>query len=117
VLLVSRAKYRDWSFPKGKRHDGEDDETCALREVEEETGLRCELGPAVGTTEYVDRHGRPKVVRWFLMRTPEADEEPTAGHEVARVRWATIPDALASLTWERDAELLRRSVAALASSG
>ena len=44
VLLVHRPKYDDWTFPKGKAEDGETDEECALREVVEETGLRCELG-------------------------------------------------------------------------
>ncbi len=44
VLVVHRPQYDDWSFPKGKASAGETDEACALREVEEETGLRCTLG-------------------------------------------------------------------------
>ena len=40
----SSPEYDDWSFPKGKAKAGETDEACALREVEEETGLLCELG-------------------------------------------------------------------------
>jgi 8-oxo-dGTP pyrophosphatase MutT (NUDIX family) len=43
VLLVHRPKYDDWTFPKGKAEDGETDEACALREVEEETGFTCAL--------------------------------------------------------------------------
>jgi 8-oxo-dGTP diphosphatase len=39
LLLVHRPKYDDWSFPKGKCEDDEPDEDCALREIEEETGL------------------------------------------------------------------------------
>ena len=105
VLLVSRRKYGDWSFPKGKNEEGEDDAACALREVEEETGLRCELGPEVGTTEYLDAQGRPKIVRWFLM-SPPPGREPVARNEVADVRWATVPEARGLLTWERDATLL-----------
>jgi 8-oxo-dGTP pyrophosphatase MutT (NUDIX family) len=110
VLLVSRAKYGDWSLPKGKCIPGEDDRACALREIEEETGLRGELGPEVGTTEYIDGHGRPKVVRWFLMRALPS-QEAAPGNEVAAVRWATVPEALELLTWERDAELLRSAAA------
>ncbi len=44
VLLIHRPHRRDWTFPKGKVDAGETDEACALREVEEETALRCVLG-------------------------------------------------------------------------
>ena len=43
VLVVHRPRYDDWSIPKGKRDPGETDEQCAVREVEEETGVRCAL--------------------------------------------------------------------------
>ena len=43
VLVVHRPAYGDWTFPKGKCERGESDEDCARREVEEETGLVCEL--------------------------------------------------------------------------
>jgi 8-oxo-dGTP pyrophosphatase MutT (NUDIX family) len=104
VLLVSRAKYGDWSFPKGKRRAGEDDVACALREVEEETGLRCALERELGFTAYVDGSGRDKVVRWYLMRPPDADA--VAANEIAQVRWASLDDAARLLTWKRDVELL-----------
>ena len=57
VLLVHRPKYDDWSFPKGKLEDGESWEDGAVREVEEETGLRCELGAFVGSTSYLGPAG------------------------------------------------------------
>ena len=43
MLLVHRPKYGDWTFPKGKLAPGESFEEAALREVEEETGVRAEL--------------------------------------------------------------------------
>src|SRR5215468_3875790 len=67
MLLIHRPEYEDWSFPKGKLVDGESWEEGALREVEEETGLRCELGEEAGRTRYVDSRGRNKEVRYFLM--------------------------------------------------
>jgi 8-oxo-dGTP diphosphatase len=104
VLLVSRRKYGDWSFPKGKNHSGEDDEACALREVEEETDLRCTIVRELGRTAYLDSLGRDKVVRWYLMRPP--DQEPEPANEIAEVRWATLDEAAELLTWRHDAELL-----------
>ena len=67
VLLVHRPRYDDWSLPKGKLEPGESWQTAAAREVEEETGLRCELGEEVGRTHYLDRHGREKEVRYYRM--------------------------------------------------
>ena len=67
VVVVHRPKYDDWSFPKGKAHPGESDEECALREIDEETGLRVQLGEELATTTYVDAKGRPKRVRWWRM--------------------------------------------------
>lgn len=109
VALVHRPRYDDWSFPKGKLDGDEDEASAALREVEEETGLRCRLGHSVGAVTYLDRRGRPKVVRYFEM---EADGEAfTAGSEVDEVRWVPLAQAEAALTYPHDRGLLRRVVA------
>ena len=106
LLLVHRPKYDDWTFPKGKCEPGEPDEACALREVEEETGLRCELGDELASTSYVDAKGRPKVVRYWLMRPLDGEFAPT--EEVDEVRWETPDEAASLLTWERDLGVLER---------
>jgi 8-oxo-dGTP pyrophosphatase MutT (NUDIX family) len=102
VLVVHRPRYDDWSFPKGKLEPGESWEAAALREVEEETGLACELGGDAGTTHYRVR-GEPKEVRYFLMTTAD---EPRAQNEVDELRWVTPADAAALLTHDYDRELL-----------
>jgi len=105
VLLVHRPAYDDWTFPKGKVEPGETDEECAVREVEEETGLRCSLGRELPSTEYVDGKGRPKAVRYWQMEVVGGTLQ--FEHEVDEARWVALSDAAAMLTYERDEALLR----------
>ena len=104
VLVVHRPKYDDWSFPKGKAEPGEADEACALREVGEETGLRCELVEELPSTEYVDSSGRPKRVRYWLMR--RAGGRLECVNEVDEALWVTPRRARQLLSYERDRPLL-----------
>ena len=105
VLLVHRSRYDDWSLPKGKLEPGESWQTAALREIEEETGLRCALGDEVGRTHYVDSQGRDKEVRYYRMTT---SGEPAAQNEVDEVRWVDLAEVRGLLSYERDVELLSR---------
>lgn len=104
VLLVHRDEQRDWSFPKGKREPGETDEQCALREVEEETGLRCTLAGELPSVSYHDKRGRVKVVRYWAMAAIAGDAAPH--NEVDAVRWLDVDAAASLLTYPRDRELL-----------
>jgi 8-oxo-dGTP diphosphatase len=104
VLLVHRPRYHDWTFPKGKADPGESDEDCARREVEEETGLRCELERELPSTSYVDGHGRQKLVRYWLMRP--VGGELRFEHEVDGADWLPPEEARARLSYERDAAVL-----------
>jgi 8-oxo-dGTP diphosphatase len=105
ILVVHRPKYDDWSFPKGKLDPGETFEHGAIREVEEETGVRCELGAELRSHRYVDRNGRDKLVRYWMMTVVEAQpREPD--DEVDEVRWVAARDAPALLSYHADHELV-----------
>ncbi len=105
VLLVHRPRYDDWSIPKGKRDPGETDEDCAVREVLEETGLRCRPGDEVARSEYVDRKGRAKRVRYWTMRAErEGSFEPNA--EVDELRWLSPRKAADLVSYAADAVIL-----------
>ncbi len=112
VILVHRPKYDDWSLPKGKLHEGEDEADAAIREVEEETGLRCRLGPELPSSSYQDRFGRDKTVRYWAM-TPIVGEAGDVSStfvpndEVDDVRWLPVDDAADLLSYDRDREVLR----------
>ncbi len=109
ILAVHRPRYDDWTLPKGKCEPGESDEACALREVEEETGLVCELGDEVAVVEYKDRAGRQKRVRYFAM-TPREGAEAGADNEIDAVRWLTPREAPGTLTYRRDVEIAERAL-------
>jgi 8-oxo-dGTP diphosphatase len=106
VLLIHRPRYGDWSFPKGKaKGEAEGDEETAVREVEEEVGLRLEPGPELESTRYRDSKGRQKVVRYWAMELPDG-EDAIAGDGVDEVRWAGLVEAEQQLTWDRDVVVL-----------
>jgi 8-oxo-dGTP pyrophosphatase MutT (NUDIX family) len=104
ILLIHRSGRDDWTFPKGKLAAGETDEACALREVEEETALRCTLVEEMTTTNYVDRKGRFKTVRYWIMLPIGGYAMPQ--NEVDDVQWARLAQAVERLTYERDRTLL-----------
>jgi 8-oxo-dGTP diphosphatase len=108
VLLVHRPRYDDWSLPKGKADPGERDEETALREVEEETGLRCSLGAPAGRTRYRDSKGRDKVVHYWLME-PETDTAFVPNDEVDEVRWCSVAEAVDRLSYAHDRKLLSKA--------
>ena len=104
IVVVHRPAYDDWTLPKGKVDSDETPEECALREVKEETGFRCELGRPVGCTAYVDRRGRNKVACYWVMEVISGRFRP--GGEVDRMLWLPVTDAVKRLTYERDKALI-----------
>jgi 8-oxo-dGTP pyrophosphatase MutT (NUDIX family) len=107
IILVHRPRYDDWSFPKGKLDRGESFEAAAVREVAEETGLVCELGHELPSTEYLDPKGRRKLVRYWAMRIV-ATAPWSPNDEIDQRRWATFDEAEAMLTYAHDKVLLDR---------
>jgi 8-oxo-dGTP diphosphatase len=105
LAVVHRPRYDDWSFPKGKLDAGEGWEDAALREVEEETGLRCRLLHELPSTGYTDRKGRPKAVRYWLMEP--AGGSFAANAEVDELRWLPPAQAEGLLSYPHDRELVR----------
>lgn len=110
ILLIHRPGYDDWTFPKGKLDPGESAEAAALREVAEETGLRCRIITKLASSNYVYRTRsrgleRPKVVHYFLMQRVSG-EITVPPDEVDEADWFTINDAARKLTYSQDRELL-----------
>lgn len=96
----------DWSLPKGKLEDGERHRDAALREVHEETGMRCTLGDRLTEITYDTPKGEDKRVRWWAM-TVDRDDGFTPNREIDDRRWVTVAEARALLTWGTDRSLLQ----------
>ncbi len=97
ILMIYRKGY--WDLPKGKLDEGESIEQCAIREVQEETGLQTiQLGNFICTTyhEYFDPFLQEEVIKethWFSMKitdnqplVPQVEENITAIEWVDSIR-------------------------------
>jgi 8-oxo-dGTP pyrophosphatase MutT (NUDIX family) len=107
ILLVHRPRYDDWSLPKGKLDPGESHKQAAVREVREETGLRCVLGARLLVTSY-DTVDGPKRVKWWAMDPEDPDaplgaDDPT---EVDALAWVPLGEASERLTHGTDRDVL-----------
>ena len=113
VLAIHRPRYDDWSWPKGKLESGESHRDAAVREVAEETGLRCRTDVELPEIRYSDRKGRAKRVRYWLMEPTEGSF--AANDEVDAIRWLAIDhDVCELLSYDHDLVVLHAAAAILA---
>ena len=96
-LLMYRRGF--WDLPKGKLDAGESIPDCAIREVQEETGLQSlELGPFICTTThpYFDTWLNKDVVKhthWFSMLSLANDTlVPQTEEDIEKLVWVTVPE-------------------------
>jgi len=94
VLFIFRRGF--WDLPKGKLDDGETIEQCAIREVEEETGIRdITLNKFVGITkhEYFDKWVNEEVVKesyWYEMEIKTLQVlVPQTEEDITEIKWVS----------------------------
>ncbi|MCH1884387.1 NUDIX hydrolase [Agrococcus sp. ARC_14] len=111
VLLVERTQHRDFSLPKGKLDPGETLPECAVREIEEETGLRIALGAPLPQSEYRLSDGRDKVVYYWQAKADEAVVAASAfspNDEIHALEWLPLAAAKQRCTYEHDVAIIAR---------
>jgi len=95
ILLIYRRGF--WDLPKGKLDAGESIPDCAIREVQEETGLKSiELGPFICTTThaYYDKWLSKEVEKqthWYAMLSL-ANETlvPQTEEDIEKIEWVPV---------------------------
>ncbi|MGB9866638.1 MAG: NUDIX hydrolase [Bacillota bacterium] len=118
-ILVIHDAFGKWTFPKGLVEQGESFEAAALREVKEETGIRCEVVKYLGQVHYWYRNGSElvsKTVHYYLLRpTPQAQNPVPLLSEIKEAKWVT-PEQLALLpTYENNKPIILTALTHMAS--
>ena len=108
IAVIHRPRYDDWSFPKGKPKSGEHILLAAVREVEEETGIRPRLGRRLPARTYL-KGGRSKRVDYWAATGDAGVFVP--GDEVDRIEWLPVSYAEQRLTYAHDIDLLHEFAA------
>lgn len=114
VVLCGVRTPRMWRLPKGTPDPGETREETALREVCEETGLEVELLDAIGSIQY--QFARPgdgaichKTVHFYLM-APTGGDLSLHDNEFDVAEWFPLGDALDSLTYKNEADIVQKGI-------
>lgn len=92
LLMIFRRGF--WDLPKGKLDEGETIEACAIREIQEETGLQqVTLGKFIGITQhqYFDKYINKNAIKeshWFKMTTSSGEVlTPQTEEDITEIRW------------------------------
>jgi mutator protein MutT len=92
ILFIFRRQH--WDLPKGKLDEGETIEACAVREVQEETGLKkVEIVSFLCKTyhEYFDKWINEDVIKeswWYLMKSDSSEILiPQTEEDIEKIIW------------------------------
>lgn len=113
LALVRRSRYNDFGWAKGKLDPGEVLPQTAVREIEEETGLKIQLGIKLPTQHYKLPSGEPKEVHYWAARVSDkalAKSKFVPDDEVAAVLWETPQNAALKLSYEADRQMIGQVV-------
>jgi 8-oxo-dGTP pyrophosphatase MutT (NUDIX family) len=109
-----------WALPKGIVDPGERPEVTAVREVQEETGIRGELAGKLGDVRYVYTRGGArifKVVSFYLVRYRGGrigDIPPEHRREVGEARWLPLDESPRLLAYRGERDMAERALSVLA---
>lgn len=113
VLLIKDG-YGKWTWPKGNIGKGESTEDAALREIQEETGLKkLRIIEKLDRINYFYRlHGALiyKTVYLFLMAAKGREKFKIQTSEIRNAKWFTPEEALETVAYKGSKETLRKAI-------
>ena len=112
VLLIQRGHepFKGcWAFPGGFMNIDETTEQCAIRELEEETGLKVNSLHQVGAYSKVDRDPRGRTVTVAYLAIIEAPVEVLGQDDAAKAQWFSV-NSLPPLAFDHE-EILKDAMA------
>ena len=95
VLLIQRGidPYKGgWAFPGGFMNMDETTEQCAIRELEEETGLRLSKIQQIGAYSKVDRDPRGRTITVAYLAIVDEPIAVTGQDDAAKAEWWPLSD-------------------------
>lgn len=111
-ILLIRDSYGRWALPKGVIEKGETSEQAAVREVQEETGLKnLKIIEKLGEIKYYYQlKGEKifKIVIFFLMETE--DIELKHEWEIKEAQWFEPQEALGKIEYKNSKSLLSKAI-------
>ena len=93
VLLIERGNepYKGhWAIPGGFLNMDETTEQCAIRELEEETGLRIDKVHQIGAYSKVDRDPRGRTVTVAYLAIVDAPQPVVGQDDAAKAQWFAV---------------------------
>lgn len=92
VLLILRKG--KWDLPKGKLDDNEDLEHCAIREIEEETGIQATVQQPLCITYHTYHQFGKHILKeshWYLMQAEKGENFlPQLEEDIEKCEWVAI---------------------------
>lgn len=124
-LIIKPQQSKTWRLPKGNIEKGETSQDTAIREVQEETGVKAVVLEKLGKTTYFyferkqktspasTLHGARilKTVVFFLMEYKEGKAEigQRWAHEIDKVKWVTTEEAIKKLSFKDEKDILKKA--------